>query len=246
MILILTAFGSGRAAGLAPDASGSPVPEASRQLVLVLTAGPDATTGRLAHFERADADSAWKPVGASWPIVVGRTGLAAGLGLHREAVRGFPPSARATARAPPGSSRSRGRSDLPPRLPKAAFPIFASPLRPSVWTIRIRAFTRRSSNERTSRNPTGAPRSECERIPDYEWGVVVSHNPERLPSEGSCIFLHAWSGPTSPTAGCTAMELEHIRQLVAWLQADAAPVLVQLTETAFEELREPWRLTDLP
>jgi hypothetical protein len=35
---------------------------------------------------------------------------------------------------------------------------------------------------------------------------------------------------------------ERIRELVQWLEADADPVLVQLTEGAYEALRRPWQL----
>lgn len=65
------------------------VPEASRQLVLVLTPDAEAITGSLGRFERASAEADWEPVGPSWPIVVGRTGLASGLGLHPRAVEGL-------------------------------------------------------------------------------------------------------------------------------------------------------------
>jgi len=80
-------------------------------------------------------------------------------------------------------------------------------------------------------------------IEEYVWGVVVAQNSEPVePGAGSCIFLHAWSGPEGATVGCTAMPTERIRELVHWLDPDTMPVLVQLTEEADKALRDPWTL----
>ncbi|MGB3544100.1 MAG: hypothetical protein WBA11_14375, partial [Rubrivirga sp.] len=61
---------------------------------------------------------------------------------------------------------------------------------------------------------------------------------------GSCIFMHVWRGPGTSTAGCTAMPDERLQSVMAWLDADAAPVLVQLPESARDALREPWGLPE--
>ena len=53
----------------------------SRQLVVVTTPGWDSTTGTLQRFERARNGDAWHAVGTATPIVVGRTGLAWGIGF---------------------------------------------------------------------------------------------------------------------------------------------------------------------
>jgi hypothetical protein len=39
------------------------------------------------------------------------------------------------------------------------------------------------------------------------------------------------------------MPTERIREIVRWLDAAAEPVLVQLTEAAYEALRDPWKLS---
>ena len=51
-----------------------------------------------------------------------------------------------------------------------------------------------------------------------------------------------WRGPDRPTAGCTSMDPAALEALVAWLDAGAAPVLVQLPEVDYQRLREVWRL----
>ena len=60
----------------------------------------------------------------------------------------------------------------------------------------------------------------------YGMGVMIGHNPERVAGGGSCIFLHVWKGPGQGTAGCTALEAENVRKIIAWLDPGMAPRLV--------------------
>lgn len=76
----------------------------------------------------------------------------------------------------------------------------------------------------------------------YEFGVVVQFNPygESDPETGgglgSCIFLHVWRGPNSPTVGCTAMDRQDLLDLMAWLDPGQDPVVVQGTRAFLEGL----------
>ncbi len=77
----------------------------------------------------------------------------------------------------------------------------------------------------------------------YELGAVVAHNMNPpLPGAGSCIFLHVWETPETPTSGCTAMALAHMQEIAVWLDATRAPVLVQLPESEYARLRQAWGL----
>jgi L,D-peptidoglycan transpeptidase YkuD (ErfK/YbiS/YcfS/YnhG family) len=76
----------------------------------------------------------------------------------------------------------------------------------------------------------------------YRWGVEVAYNPEREPGAGSCIFLHVWRGPGSPTAGCTAMPEDDLLTVLRWLRPGDDPVLVQGTRSFLEGLRDEGRL----
>ena len=93
----------------------------------------------------------------------------------------------------------------------------------------------------------------------YRIGVVVAHNgsgvgpgvlaappagPAPVPGGGSCIFLHVWRGPGTATAGCTAMPDAALQEVIVWLDADAAPVLVQLPASEAERLRAGWGLPE--
>lgn len=58
----------------------------------------------------------------------------------------------------------------------------------------------------------------------YKYGIVVKHNPDNIPNNGSCIFMHIKS---IPTTGCDAMSEEQIKEIIAWLDKKSNPILVQ-------------------
>ena len=227
---------------LSAAADGSPVPASSRQLVLVVTPNDTATSGALLRFERDSGDSPWKPLGSEWPIVVGRTGLASGAGLHREPVPGLPLKKEGDGKSPAGvfaltSAFGFGEAGAGLRIPYVQL----------TETLEcIDDPSSRHHNRLVDRSKVYVDWKSSEKmreIGEYEWGVVVAHNSEPIePGAGSCIFLHAWSAPESATVGCTAMPTERIRELVHWLDPDTKPVLVQLTEEAYNIVRSPWKL----
>jgi D-alanyl-D-alanine dipeptidase len=76
----------------------------------------------------------------------------------------------------------------------------------------------------------------------YRKGIVIEHNTPASPASGSCIFFHIWRSPTSPTAGCTAMDQADISRLFDWLDPQQSPLLVQMPEAQYEHVRERWNL----
>jgi D-alanyl-D-alanine dipeptidase len=80
-------------------------------------------------------------------------------------------------------------------------------------------------------------------IDQYRLGVIVGYNaaPPRA-GRGSCIFLHIWGGPGSVTAGCTAMEETHLRELMRWLAPERRPMIVQLPAGEMARMRAAWSL----
>jgi len=58
----------------------------------------------------------------------------------------------------------------------------------------------------------------------YRYGIVVKHNPNNIPSRGSCIFMHI---KDIPTTGCNAMSEDQIKEIIQWLDPIARPILLQ-------------------
>ncbi|MBV6824916.1 L,D-transpeptidase [Pseudomonas sp. PD9R] len=78
----------------------------------------------------------------------------------------------------------------------------------------------------------------------YRQGIFIEHNTPASPAAGSCIFFHIWRGPAAPTRGCTAMTPADIARLFSWLDPRQSPLLVQLPEAQYQQLRERWHLPE--
>ena len=61
----------------------------------------------------------------------------------------------------------------------------------------------------------------------YDYAMVINYNTtERKPSKGSAIFFHVWSRPGGGTAGCVAVEKQHILKILDWIDAEKHPKIV--------------------
>ena len=88
---------------VASDAIAQTCPEplaGARRLILVSSKGLTATTGTARLFERATPQEAWQAVGASEPVVLGRAGMAWGLGFQHLALAGEPKKIEGDGRTP--------------------------------------------------------------------------------------------------------------------------------------------------
>lgn len=230
-----------------PATVGSPSTPApltrAEQLLVVRTSDWNATTGTLRRYERTGRAAPWRAVGEPIAVVVGRSGLAWDDG---------------TAGAPDGEPRKREGDG---RAPAGIFPVdtafgFASrasevgtrlpylPLLPTHECVDDGS----SAHYNTTVDRATVPRvdwgssEKMRSISLYRLGVMVGYNRPPRAGRGSCIFLHVWDGPNSVTAGCTAMEESQLRTVVQWLDPARSPVLVQLTDGAYERRRASWAL----
>lgn len=238
---------SAEAAAQAADADPTRAWSDARQLVLVVTPGQDATSGRMRAFDRVG--DAWKPAGEAFDVSVGRSGIAWGIGLH-------PPQ--------PGLAKREGDG----RAPEGVFRIgtafgYASSARTGLpyaamsathWCVDVdgaplynRIVDSREVGEAAVAGSTEPMRRDIHAKGDqrYRLGFVIEHNADGRAGGGSCIFAHLWKAPGEPTAGCTAMDAAAMDRLLAWLREDAHPVFVQLTQADATRLSAPWRLPSL-
>lgn len=220
---------------------------ATRQLVVVLTPNWDAPQGRLARFER-DAGGAWRAVGASVPVTVGRSGSAWGLGVHATPADG-PRKVEGDGRAPAGvfaigTAFGYGAT--------AATRLAYAPMQREHWCIDVpgspdynRIVDTREVGERAIEGSTEPMRRDLHKDGDqrYRLGFVIEHNAMGVDRAGSCIFAHLWKGPDVPTAGCTAMADTDMATLLGWLDPAATPRFVLLPVQAYARLQAVW---DLP
>jgi D-alanyl-D-alanine dipeptidase len=236
------------AAGAAPTnaATATAPPPAlarARQLLVVTTASWDTTGGTLRRFSR-DASGAWRAEGSPIPVVVGRTGLAWGVGVAPDAAS-EPSKHEGDGKAPAGVfplGRAFGFAPsakaLGTRLPYLQL-VQTTECVDDAASAHYNTIVDRARVARIDWTSSERMR----RIGLYRLGVVVDYNARPAAAgRGSCIFLHVWGGPRSSTAGCTAMAESALAELVRWLDPARRPVLVQLTDAAYARRRMEWEL----
>lgn len=222
--------------------------ESSRQVLVVTSSDWDSARATMRRFERDRVEAAWKPVGAPVEVNLGRTGLAWGRGVAAEIQGDELQKREGDGRSPAGvfalgtAFGYAGASD--PVVRALAYPYL--PSNDTVQCIEdpnsryYNSFHDRASTPDADWSDTDTLHRKDDL---YRWGVFVKHNASpAIPGGGSCIFLHGWRGAGSPTAGCTAMDLAQLEQVVRWLRPDANPMLVQVPQPVYERVRARWSL----
>lgn len=233
------------ACATAPGPSAAPPAKlvGAGQLVVVTTAGWDSITGQLRRFTREAGG--WRQVGGVVPIVVGRTGLAWGVGF--DALAG-PRKHEGDGRSPAGVFAIPTAFGFAPRDSMRAIRLPYLPLTPATECVDDTASSHYNVVlERTAVSAVDWSSSEVMRkVPQYRLGMLVDYNAApAVKGRGSCIFFHIWAGPRRGTVGCTAMEEQELAALVAWLDPDRQPAFVQLPAAVYAQVRDAWVLPPL-
>jgi D-alanyl-D-alanine dipeptidase len=221
----------------------SPPLSKSLQALVVTTKDWNAPSGTARLFERPGLKSKWKAAGKSFPVVVGKNGLA------------WSDDARMKAETEPHKREGDGRA--PAGIFKLTF-AFGAQAKPGFITLpytRFSEWTECVDDSKSSHYNRIVDRmavgnfdwKSSEKMlavgPQYELGVFVAHNsspPEK--EKGSCIFLHIWKDEATGTAGCTAMARADIERILGWLAPGKNPVLIQLPEPNYLRFQTLWKL----
>lgn len=219
----------------------------SLQAIVVTTKAWDNIQGEARLFERKDVKSKWKMVGSSFPIVVGKNGLAWGAGglneMPAEAV-GSLLKTEGDGKSPAGifSLTSAFGSKEKPDFVNLPYTQLAE------WTECVDDEKSSHYNRIVNRMQVGvfdwnSSEKMLEVGAQYDLGVYVAHNSNPVKSgSGSCIFLHIWKNAATGTAGCTAMERSDIEKILGWLNTEKNPVLLQMPEAEYQNHQKSWNL----
>lgn len=214
----------------------------SEQIVLVTTPDWNSVSGRLSLFETST--QGWKQVG-SWPIVVGRNGLAWGKGMHPPE-SGDPQKREGDGKSPAGIFKLSSAFGSEPSIRVKDIKLPYLPLSAVIECVddaNSQYYNAIVNREEVTKPDWNSSEKMLAIGEQYRLGVVVDHNFQpRAPGHGSCIFLHIWKGETSGTAGCTAMDAKHMERIVRWLDPVKKPLLVQLPVSEYERLQQRWKL----
>jgi len=218
------------------------IPVSTSQLLVVTTANWSEIHGTAQRYERDG--KGFSKVGAPFPIVVGRTGLAWGRGL-------------APGASPEGPSKHEGDGKSPAGLfyLGTAFGYEATattrlpylPLTASIECVDDADSAHYNELLDSRQYSRDWHSSEQMRRSDelYHYGIVVNHNTPPVPGLGSCVFLHIWRNADSATVGCTAMEQANMMLLLQWLDPRKQPLLVQMPQAQYQANRSSWDLPPL-
>lgn len=223
------------------------IPRDAAELVVALADDWTSTHVTLARYRRSSTGG-WTQLGRDWPGVVGKAGLAWGIGLHGRgapAGRGGPTKREGDGASPAGAFALRaayGDATTPPAGAKLAYQSVAEgdwqcvddPASPAYASIV-------SVGKLGSAAATWTSHEDLHR-PDglYRWVIDLAHNPDHVANAGSCIFLHVWRGPDSTTVGCTAMAEPELAMLVGTL--DPSAIFVLLPRAEYAALAPGWHL----
>ncbi|MFW6200479.1 MAG: L,D-transpeptidase family protein [Gemmatimonadota bacterium] len=197
----------------------------SDQHLVAVVETPESTSGRLYRFQRVDGK--WESVGAGIPMVVGRRGVGPKKEGDGHSPRGVFPLGFAFGyreRAPVSTAMTYRH------LPPEAVCVDDS------GSGRYNRIVFEPGPDRDWESAEAMRRDLAHGDDLYALGVTVEYNPDAVPEAGSCIFLHIWRSPESPTAGCTAMAEPDLRTVLGWLQPRHDPILVQGSRAYLEEL----------
>ena len=213
-----------------------------RQLVVVTSPGESSTAAKLAYFNKTA--NGWEQVTGNFPVMLGRTGLAWGRGVH-ESQTGQQ-KREGDGKSPAGIFRFRtafGR--LPPEEISWKMPyVWVTGSLECVDDSGSKFYNQIVDNQKVEKDWNSSERM-LEVGEQYEWGVFVEHNDPAQAQGGSCIFMHVWKGPGEATSGCTAMTEEDLLGLLRWLDPAKGPLLVQATVTDYVVFRKKYNLPEL-
>ena len=213
--------------------------------MVVVTENEQAIKGKLYTYA-LDNNQQWQPQGITTDIVVGRTGIAWGIGLH-PAQPGLQ-KVEGDGKAPAGifrlgdafgylNSLNTQLNYTPMTENDYCIDVVKSPLyNQIVSTQKVGTLAVKGSSE-----PMRRDIHNQEHL--YKKGIVVHHNPNHVTPNGSCIFMHIWRDAAKPTAGCTAMSEIQMDRLLTWLDKEKKPLLVTLTQAQYQKFQPMW---DLP
>jgi D-alanyl-D-alanine dipeptidase len=196
----------------------------TRQLIVVTTQGWNDNSGMLQRYEKENGT--WHKVGKPVAVKLGRNGLGWGRGLHT-----IPQDARyikkeGDGRAPAGIFSLKQAFGYAPFEVKYPYKVYKETDH-CVDDVHSKLYNKIVDSTRVRIDYKS---KEHMKFPKdyYKYGIVVNHNhideAGAIPGAGSCIFIHI---KKVPTAGCTVMSEQEMKEIIRWLDEKKHPLLVQ-------------------
>lgn len=186
---------------------------APTHLVLVETASFDSSHASLSIFERGQKDWFWVRIGNAARVTVGRAGLGWGHTFRHLAKPGEPIKQEGDKRAPAGVfNLSQPFGLVSDNLPN--YMQLSDGRHFCVDDAQSDKYGQIVDHQSVAEDTSGERMWE---IDLYRRGIVVDYPTDRKAKSGSCIFIHVWKNPETPTVGCVATSEETVARLQKWV-----------------------------
>jgi L,D-peptidoglycan transpeptidase YkuD (ErfK/YbiS/YcfS/YnhG family) len=218
------------------------------QLLVVVSPDWNAVNAKLYRYQCAGQHLQWECFGDPIAVTLGKQGMAWGRGLQE-----IPHDAHLCKKE--GDLRSpAGAFLLGPAFGNAAHASYAKHLPFLLITHDLESVDDPDSvhyNQFVTANTFPRDWKSSEKMHEveslYDIGLVVQYNLHPVEAgKGSAIFMHIWRSEGNGTAGCTAMRASDLNELVAWLNPEKSPCLVQLPREEYLIRKSEWKLPELP
>lgn len=222
---------------------GFELPAPSSQCVVGTADGWNSSHVTLAAYEKRGGK--WQRVMGPWKGRLGKSGLVWGSGIHP--AQGGATKKEGDGRAPAGVFRIGGAWGYDAAIRKHPNLFYRQVTSRDLWVEDPKSQSYNRHLVLDHEPATAWEKKQQMRQDDYPHSLklFIAHNapPQVVPGAGSAIFFHIWRGGGSkPTAGCTTMPEEHLRQLIAWIDPARQPLYVLLPKAEYDRRRAEWKL----
>jgi D-alanyl-D-alanine dipeptidase len=205
----------------------------TKQLIVVSTQNWSTPNGLLQRYSKDS--KGWHKVGKKIEIKLGRNGLGWGIGLHSIPVNAKYIKKEGDGKAPAGIfelKQAFGYFSFVTSYPYEVYKatdhcvddVNSKLYNKIVDSTKVKVDYKSKEHMRFAKDY-------------YKYGIVVNHNhideAGTIKGAGSCIFIHI---KKVPTAGCTVMNEEQMKEIIQWLDAAKNPLLVQGTVEVVNQL----------
>ena len=206
----------------------------SKQLIVVSTKNWSTPNGTLQRYEKKDK---WHKVGKAINIKLGRNGLGWGIGLHSIPINAKHIKKEGDGKAPAGIFSLKQAFGYNPFVADYPYEVYKATDH-CIDDVNSKLYNKIVDSTKIKKDYKS---KEHMKFPKdyYKYGIVVNHNHidevGAVKGAGSCIFMHI---KKVPTAGCTVMNEDEMKEIIKWLDAESEPLLVQGTTEVVKGLMQ--------
>jgi D-alanyl-D-alanine dipeptidase len=198
----------------------------TKQLIVVTTQNWSAPSGSLQRYEKEG--KAWHKIGTAIAIKLGRNGLGWGIGLHTIPKDAQYIKKEGDGKAPAGIFSLKQAFGYFPYVLDYPYEVYKATDH-CVDDIHSKLYNKIVDSRKVHIDYKSKEHMRFAKN-YYKYGIVVNHNHidevGAIKGAGSCIFIHI---KATPTAGCTVMRENEMKEIIKWLDVKSHPLLVQGT-----------------